>query len=278
MLKSLPTQDNKATSPEVQAPVAEGQQAQHEALETEQPKDLDQVPEEFQGQDRAPEQPRQGQAAEQQQIHNPVPEQPPEEDREPEQAEVQEEAVEPPQAEIEDKEPEVVQVHAQVLLPLLSQNRHVLLPLHLDRQLLIPVGEQNEEVPRAQAWDLEASRAVGAVQALIEGLSRDLLRAPNAFVTKPLGPLQIFLENLSTDGFYTEPEPTQKKKSKVASLRKAIAKRLRPKRFRAKALWRLEDFEFSDVETSRRRRHRRWEDIFNQHEEQLRRVENVRDF
>nr|BAA84943.1 NIK-related kinase [Mus musculus domesticus] len=277
MLKSLPTQDNKATSPEVQAPVAEGQQAQHEALETEQPKDLDQVPEEFQGQDRAPEQPRQGQAAEQQQIHNPVPEQPPEEDREPEQAEVQEEAVEPPQAEIEDKEPEVVQVHAQVLLPLLSQNRHVLLPLHLDRQLLIPVGEQNEEVPRAQAWDLEASRAVGAVQALIEGLSRDLLRAPNAFVTKPLGPLQIFLENLSTDGFYTEPEPTQKKKSKVASLRKAIAKRLRPKRFRAKALWRLEDFEFSDVETSRRRRHRRWEDIFNQHEEQLRRVENDRE-
>ncbi|XP_028626160.1 nik-related protein kinase [Grammomys surdaster] len=271
---SLPTQDNQSSSPEVQAPIPNEQQ---EASETEQPKDLDQVPEEFQGQDRAPEQQRQGQAAEQQQRQNPVPEQQPEQNREPEQAEVQEEAVEPPQAEIEDKEPEVIQVHAQVFLPLLSQNHHVLLPLHLDTQLLIPVGEQNEEAPRAQAWDLEDSRAVGAVQALIEGLSRDLLRAPNAYISKPLGPLQIFLENLSTDGFYTEPEPTQKKKSKVASLKKAIVKRLRPKRFRAKALWRLEDFECSDVEASRRRRHRRWEEIFNQHEEQLRQVENDRE-
>ncbi|XP_031232858.1 nik-related protein kinase [Mastomys coucha] len=276
-LMSLPTQGNKPTSPEVQAPVAEEQQAQHEALETDQPIDLDQVPEEFQGQDRLPEQQGQGQAAEQQQRQNPAPEQHPEQNREPEQAEVQEEAVEPPQAEIEEKEPEVIHVHAQVFLPLLSQNHHVLLPLHLDTQLLIPVGEQNEEVPQAQAWNLDASRAVGAVQALIEGLSRDLLRAPNAFLSKPLGPLQIFLENLSTDRFYTEPEPTQKKKSKVSSLKKALVKRLRPKRFRAKALWRLEDFEFSDVEASRRRRQRRWEDIFNQHEERLRQVENDRE-
>ncbi|GAB1303152.1 Nik-related protein kinase [Apodemus speciosus] len=275
VLMSLPTQDNKPSSPEAQAPVPKEQQAQHEASETEQPDDLDQVPEEFHGQDRAPEQQRQGQAPEQQQ--NPVPEQHPEQNREPEQAEVQEEAVEPPQAEIEDKEPEVIQVHAQVVLPLQSQNHHVLLPLHLDTQLLIPVGEQNEEAPQAQAWDLEASRAVGAVQALIEGLSRDLLQAPNAYISKPLGPLQIFLENLSTERFYSEPEPVQKKKSKVSRLKKAIVKRLVPKRFRAKALWRLEDFEFSDVETSRRRRHRRWEDIFNQHEEQLRQVENDRD-
>ncbi|XP_034341504.1 nik-related protein kinase isoform X2 [Arvicanthis niloticus] len=270
----LPTQDNQPSSPEAQAPIPKEQQ---EALETEQPEDLDQVPEEFQGQDRAPEQQRQGQAAEQQQRQNPVPEQHPEQNREPEQAEVQEEAVEPPQAEIEDKEPEVIQVHAQVFLPLLSQNHHVLLPLHMDTQLLIPVGEQNEEAPQAQAWNLEASRAVGAVQALIEGLSRDLLRAPNAYISKPLGPLQIFLENLSTDGFYTEPEPTQKKKSRVSSLKKAIVKRLRPKRFRAKAIWRLEDFEFSDLEASRRRRQRRWEEIFNQHEEELRQVENDRE-
>ncbi|XP_052027291.1 nik-related protein kinase [Apodemus sylvaticus] len=277
VLMPLPTQDNKPSSPEAQAPVPKEQQAQHDASETEQPEDLDQVPEEFHGQDRAPEQQRQGQAPEQQPRENPVPEQQPEQNGEPEQAEVQEEAVEPPQAEIEDKEPEVIQVHAQVFLPLLSQNHHVLLPLHLDTQLLIPVGEQNEEMPQAQAWDLEASRAVGAVQALIEGLSRDLLQAPNAYISKPLGPLQIFLENLSTDRFYSEPEPIEKKRSKVSSLKRAIAKRLRPKRFRAKALWRLEDFEFSDVETSRRRRHRRWEDIFNQHEEQLRQVENDRE-
>lgn len=276
-LMSPPSQDNKASSPEVQAPIPREQQAQHDALETEQPEDLDQVPEEFQGQDRAAEEQRQGQAAEQEQGQNGVPEQHPEENREPEQAEVQEEAVEPLQAEVEEKDPEVIQVHARVFLPLQSQNHHVFLPLHLDTQLLIPVGEQNEEAPRAQAWDLEASRAVGAVQALVEGLSRDLLRAPNAFTSKPLGPLQILLESLCTNGFYTEPEAVQKKKSRVSSLKKAIVKRLTPKRFRAKSLWRRQDFECSDVESSRRRRQRRWEEIFNQHEEQLREVENDRD-
>lgn len=278
VLMPLPTEDKEPDSPEMQAPVPNEQQAQSEALEAGQLKDLDQVPEEFPGQDRAPEEQRQGQAAEQQQRQNPVPEQNPEQNRAPEQPEVQEQAAEPPQAEIEDKEPEVLQVHAQVFLPLLSQNHHVLLPLHLDTQLLIPVGEQNEESPQAQAWALEASQAIGAVQALIEGLSRDLLQAPNALISKPLGPLQILLENLSSDAFYTQPEQTRKKKSKVASLKQALVKRLSPKRFRAKSLWRIEEFELSDVEASRRRRQRRWEDIFNQHEEELRQVENVRDF
>ncbi|KAL1766843.1 nik-related protein kinase [Sigmodon hispidus] len=273
VLMPLPTQDKEHSPPEVQASMPKEQQAQSEALETGQPKDLDQVPEEFQGQDRVSEQQRQGQAAEQQR-QNPVPEQHQEQNRAPEQPEVQEQAVEPPQAEIEDKEPEVLQVHAQVFLPLLSQNHHVLLPLHLDKQLLIPVGEQNEELPQAQAWALEASQAIGAVQALIEGLSRDLLQAPNAYISKPLGPLQILMENLSTNVFYTQPEQTQKKKSKVSSLKQALAKRLSPKRFRAKSLWRIEEFEFSDLEASRRRRQRRWEDIFNQHEEELRQVEN----
>ncbi|XP_076418933.1 nik-related protein kinase isoform X3 [Peromyscus maniculatus bairdii] len=274
VLMPLPTEDKEPDSPEMQAPVPNEQQAQSEALEAGQLKDLDQVPEEFPGQDRAPEEQRQGQAAEQQQRQNPVPEQNPEQNRAPEQPEVQEQAAEPPQAEIEDKEPEVLQVHAQVFLPLLSQNHHVLLPLHLDTQLLIPVGEQNEESPQAQAWALEASQAIGAVQALIEGLSRDLLQAPNALISKPLGPLQILLENLSSDAFYTQPEQTRKKKSKVASLKQALVKRLSPKRFRAKSLWRIEEFELSDVEASRRRRQRRWEDIFNQHEEELRQVEN----
>lgn len=273
----LPTQDKEPSSPEVQAPIPKEQQAQSEALEPEHPEDLDQVPEEFQGQDRASEQQRQGQAAEQQQRQNQDPDQHLEQNRAPEQPEVQEQAVEPPQAEIEDKEPEVIQVHAQVFLPLLSQNHHVLLPLHLDTQVLIPVGEQNEEPPQAQGWAPEVSQAIGAVQALIEGLSRDLLQAPNAYISKPLGPLQILLENLSADEFYTQPEQTRKKKSKVSSLKKALAKRLSPKRFRAKSLWRIEEFELSDLETSRRRRQRRWEEIFNQHEEELRQVGNVRD-
>ncbi|XP_035306153.1 nik-related protein kinase isoform X2 [Cricetulus griseus] len=270
----LPTQDKEPSSPEVQAPIPKEQQAQSEALEPEHPEDLDQVPEEFQGQDRASEQQRQGQAAEQQQRQNQDPDQHLEQNRAPEQPEVQEQAVEPPQAEIEDKEPEVIQVHAQVFLPLLSQNHHVLLPLHLDTQVLIPVGEQNEEPPQAQGWAPEVSQAIGAVQALIEGLSRDLLQAPNAYISKPLGPLQILLENLSADEFYTQPEQTRKKKSKVSSLKKALAKRLSPKRFRAKSLWRIEEFELSDLETSRRRRQRRWEEIFNQHEEELRQVGN----
>ncbi|XP_040600384.1 nik-related protein kinase [Mesocricetus auratus] len=270
----LPTQDKEPSLPEAQAPIPKEQQAQSEALETGQPEDLDQVPEEFQGQDRAAEQQRQGQAAEQQQRQDQVPEQHPEQDRAPEQPEVQEQAVEPPQAEVEDKEPEVLQVHAQVFLPLLSQNHHVLLPLHLDTQVLIPVGEQSEDSSQAQGWAPEASQAIGAVQALIEGLSRDLLQAPNAYISKPLGPLQILLENLSSNVFYTQPEQTRKKKSKVSSLKQALVKRLSPKRFRAKSLWRIEEFEFSDSETSRRRRQRRWEEIFNQHEEELRQIGN----
>ncbi|XP_005367427.1 nik-related protein kinase [Microtus ochrogaster] len=274
VLMPLPTQDKEPSPLEVQAPITNEQQAQSEPLETGEAKDLDQVPEEFQGQDRASEQQGQGQGADQQQRQNQVPEEHLDQNRAPEQPEVREQAVEPPQAEIEDKEPEVLQVHAQVFLPLLSQNHHVLLPLHLDTQLLIPVGEQNEESPPAQAWALEASQAVGAVQALIEGLSRDLLRAPNAYISKPLGPLQILMENLSSNEFYTQPEQTQKKKSKVSSLKQALAKRLSPKRFRAKSLWRIEEFDLSDLEASRRRRQRRWEDIFNQHEEELRQVEN----
>ncbi|KAK7799319.1 hypothetical protein U0070_008042 [Myodes glareolus] len=274
VLMPLPTQDKEPSPLEVQTPTPKQQEAQSEPLETGEAKDLDQVPEEFQGQDRASEQQRQGQGADQQQRQNQVPEEHLDQNRAPEQPEVREQAVEPPQAEIEDKEPEVLQVHAQVFLPLLSQNHHVLLPLHLDTQLLIPVGEQNEESPPAQAWALEASQAVGAVQALIEGLSRDLLRAPNAYISKPLGPLQILMENLSSNVFFTQPEQTQKKKSKVASLKQALAKRLSPKRFRAKSLWRIEEFDLSDIEASRRRRQRRWEDIFNQHEEELRQVEN----
>ncbi|XP_049980083.1 nik-related protein kinase isoform X4 [Alexandromys fortis] len=274
VLMPLPTQDKEPSPLAVQAPITNEQQAQSEPLETGEAKDLDQVPEEFQGQDRASEQQGQGQGADQQQRQNQVPEEHLDQNRAPEQPEVREQAVEPPQAEIEDKEPEVLQVHAQVFLPLLSQNHHVLLPLHLDTQLLIPVGEQNEESPPAQAWALEASQAVGAVQALIEGLSRDLLRAPNAYISKPLGPLQILMENLSSNEFYTQPEQTRKKKSKVSSLKQALAKRLSPKRFRAKSLWRIEEFDLSDLEASRRRRQRRWEDIFNQHEEELRQVEN----
>ncbi|XP_038171728.1 nik-related protein kinase [Arvicola amphibius] len=274
VLMPLPTQDKELSPQDVQAPIPKEQQAQSEPVETGEAKDLDQVPEEFQGQDRASDQQRQGQGAEQQQRQNQVPEDNLDQNRAPEQPEVREQAVEPPQAEIEDKEPEVIQVHAQVFLPLLSQNHHVLLPLHLDTQLLIPVGEQNEESPPAQAWALEASQAVGAVQALIEGLSGDLLRAPNAYISKPLGPLQILMENLSSNVFYTQPEQTRKKKSKVSSLKQALAKRLSPKRFRAKSLWRIEEFDLSDLEASRRRRQRRWEDIFNQHEEELRQVEN----
>ncbi|XP_041492978.1 nik-related protein kinase-like [Microtus oregoni] len=274
VLMPLLTQDKEPSPLEVQAPITNEQQAQSEPLETGEAKDLDQVPEEFQGQDRASEQQGQGQGADQQQRQNQVPEEHLDQNRAPEQPELREQAVEPPQAEIEDKEPEVLQVHAQVFLPLLSQNHHVLLPLHLDTQLLIPVGEQNEEAPPAQSWALEASQAVGAVQALIEGLSRDLLRAPNAYISKPLGPLQILMENLSSNEFYTQPEQTRKKKSKVSSLKQALAKRLSPKRFRAKSLWRIEEFDLSDLEASRRRRQRRWEDIFNQHEEELRQVEN----
>lgn len=278
VLMPLPAQDKEPSPVQVQAPIPKEQQSQAEPLETGEAKDLDQVPEEFQGQDRASEPQRQGQGPEQQQRQNQVPEEHLDQNRAPEQPEVREQAVEPPQAEIEDKEPEVLQVHAQVFLPLLSQNHHVLLPLHLDTQLLIPVGEQNEESPPAQAWALEASQAVGAVQALIEGLSRDLLQAPNAYISKPLGPLQILMENLSSNVFYTQPEQARKKKSKVSSLKQALAKRLSPKRFRAKSLWRIEEFDLSDLEASRRRRQRRWEDIFNQHEEELRQVENVRDF
>ncbi|XP_073919383.1 nik-related protein kinase isoform X1 [Castor canadensis] len=267
----------QAPLPKEQQPQAKAQVQAHtqaQALASEQPQDLDQVSEEFQGQDQVPEQQRQGQAAEQQQRQNQLPEQHVDQNQAPEQPEVQEQAAEPAQAEIEAQEPESLRVHAQVFLPLLSQNHHVLLPLHLDTQVLIPIGGQAEGPPQAQAWALEPSQAVGSVQALMEGLSRDLLRAPNSHNSKPLGPLQILMENLSSNMFYSQPEQARKKKSKVFSLRQALAKRLSPKRFRAKSLRRPEELELEELEAHRRRRQRRWEDIFNQHEEELRQVEN----
>uniref|UniRef100_H0Y0F9 non-specific serine/threonine protein kinase n=1 Tax=Otolemur garnettii TaxID=30611 RepID=H0Y0F9_OTOGA len=210
---------------QAQAQVPKEQQAQAQDQPSEQPQDLDQVPEEFQGQGQVPEQRQgQGQAPGQQQRQNQVPEQ----NLEPEQPEVQEEASET-EPEAEEEEPESLQVQALVFLPLLSQNHHVLLPLHLDTQVLIPVEEQTEGLSLAQAWVLEPSQAVSSVQALIEGLSRDLLRAPNSDELRPLGPLQTLLENLSSNVFYSQPEQARKKKSRVSSLRQALAKRLSPK-------------------------------------------------
>ncbi|XP_053435711.1 nik-related protein kinase [Nycticebus coucang] len=258
---------------QAQAQVPKEQQAQAQDQASEQPQDLDQVPEEFQGQNQVPEQQGQGQAPGQQQRQDQVPEQHPEQNLEPEQPEVQEEASET-EPEAEEEEPESLQVHARVFLPLLSQNHHVLLPLHLDTQVLIPVEEQTEGLPQAQAWVLEPSQAVSSVQALIEGLSRDLLQAPNSDDSKPLGPLQTLLENLSSNVFYSQPEQARKKKSRVSSLRQALAKRLSPKRFRAKSSRRPEELELSDFEAHRQRRQRRWEEIFNQHEEDMRPVEN----
>ncbi|XP_037844915.1 nik-related protein kinase isoform X3 [Chlorocebus sabaeus] len=255
---------------QVQAQVSKKQQAQ---TQTSEPQDLDQVPEEFQGQDQVPEQQRQGQTPEQQQRHDQVPEQELEQNQEPEQPEVQEQAAEPAQAETEAEEPESLRVNAQIFLPLLSQDHHVLLPLHLDTQVLIPVEGQTERSPQAQAWTLEPPQAIGSVQALIEGLSKDLLRAPNSNNSKPLGPLQTLMENLSSNRFYSQPEQAREKKSKVSTLRQALAKRLSPKRFRAKSSRRPEELELSDLEARRRRRQRRWEDIFNQHEEELRQVD-----
>ncbi|XP_032187110.1 nik-related protein kinase isoform X3 [Mustela erminea] len=275
MLMPLQAQVKASRSLQVQVQVPKEQQAQAQSQTSEEPQDLDQVPEEFQGQDQIPEQQqRQGQAPEQQQRQNQVPEQQLEQNQLPEQPEVQEQAPEPTQAETESEEPESLQVHAQVFLPLLSQNHHVLLPLHLDTQVLIPVEGQNEGSPQAQAWALESPQAVGSVQELIEGLSRGLLRAPNSHNSKPLGPLQTLMENLSSDTFYSQPEQARKKKSKVSSLRQALAKRLSPKRFRAKLSRRPEEFELSDLEACRRRHQNRWEDIFNQHEEELRQAAN----
>uniref|UniRef100_G3SPL0 non-specific serine/threonine protein kinase n=1 Tax=Loxodonta africana TaxID=9785 RepID=G3SPL0_LOXAF len=184
----------KAPRPiQVQAQVLKEQQDQVQAPVSEQPQDLDQVPEEFQGQDQVPEQQqRQGQARELQQGQQQVPEQQLEQN---EQQEVQEQAVEPVQEETEAQEPESLQIHAQVFLPLLSQNHHVLLPLHLDTQVLIPVEGQTGESAQAQAWALEPP----------------------------------------------QPEQARKKKSKVSSLRQALAKRLSPKRFRGKSSQRPEE-------------------------------------
>lgn len=268
----------KAPRPQqVQTQVSKKQQAQGQPQASGEPQDLDQVPEEFQRQDQVPEQQqRHGRVPEQQQRQNHIPEQPLQQNGAPEQPEVQEQAAEPTQAEMEAEEPESLRVHAQVFLPLLSQNHHVLLPLHLDTQVLVPVEGQTEGSPQAQAWALDPTQAVGSVQALIEGLSRDLLRAPNAHNSKPLGPLQILMENLASDVFYSQPEQARKKKSKVSSLRQALAKRLSPKRFRAKLSRRPEAFELSDLEAHRQRRQCRWEDIFNQQEEELRQVANVR--
>ncbi|XP_059765929.1 nik-related protein kinase isoform X1 [Balaenoptera ricei] len=278
MLMPLQTQVKAPRPLQVEAQVPKEQQDQAQPQASGEPQDLDQVPEEFQGQDQVPEQQqRQGQVPEQQQRQNQVPEQQLEQNRAPEQPEVQEQAAEPTQAETEAEEPESLRVHAQVFLPLLSQNHHVLLPLHLDTQVLIPVEGQNERSPQAQAWALEPTQAVGSVQALIEGLSRDLLRAPNSHNSKPLGLLQTLMENLSSDVFYSQPEQARKKKSKVSSLRQALAKRLSPKRFRAKLSRRPEEYELSDLEAHRQRRQRRWEDIFNQHEEELRQVANEKE-
>ncbi|XP_072601055.1 nik-related protein kinase isoform X2 [Vulpes vulpes] len=275
MLMPLQAQVKAPRPLQVQSQVPKEQQAQAQPQTSEEPQDLDQVPEEFQRQDQVPEQQqRQGQAPEQHQRQNQVPEQQLELNQVPEQPEVQEQAAEPTQAETEAEQPESLRVHAQVFLPLLSQNHHVLLPLHLDTQVLIPVKGQTEGSAQAQAWALEPPQAVGSVQELIEGLSRDLLRAPNSHNSKPLGPLQTLMENLSSNMFYSQPEQARKKKSKVSSLRQALAKRLSPKRFRAKVSRRPEDLELSDVEACRRRRQRRWEDIFNQHEEELRQVAN----
>uniref|UniRef100_A0A8C5V5Y5 Nik-related protein kinase n=1 Tax=Microcebus murinus TaxID=30608 RepID=A0A8C5V5Y5_MICMU len=261
---------------QAQTQLPKEQQAQAQAPASEQPQDLDQVPEEFQGQDQVPEH-HQGQGqVPQQQRQNQVPEQQLGQNPAPEQPEVQEEAAEPEQEETEGEEPESLLVHAQVFLPLLSQNHHVLLPLHLDTQVLIPIERecQIEGSPRAQIWALEQPQAIGSVQALIEGLSRDLLQAPNSRNSKPLGPLQTLMENLASDTFYSKPEQARKKKSKVFSLRQALAKRLSPKRFRAKSSRRHEELELSDLEAGRQRRQRRWEDVFNQNEEVSRQVEN----
>nr|XP_040139771.1 nik-related protein kinase isoform X3 [Ictidomys tridecemlineatus] len=273
----LQAQDEAPKPLQVHTPEPKEQQTQAhiQSQASEQPQDLDQVPEEFHGHNQVPEQQqRQGQAAGQQQRQNQVPEQHLEQNQAPEQPEVQEQAAEPAQAEAEGEEPESLRVHAQVFLPLLSQNHHVLLPLHLDTQVLVPIGEQNEGSSQAQGWALEPSQAVDSVQALIEGLSRDLLRAPNSDNSKPLGLLQTLMENLSSNMFYSQPEQARKKKSKVSSLRQALAKRLSPKRFRIKSSRKHEEIELSDLEACRQRRQRRWEDIFNQHEEELRQVEN----
>ncbi|KAK2083657.1 hypothetical protein P7K49_038893 [Saguinus oedipus] len=272
MLMPLQVQGRTPRLLQVQAQLPKKQQTQTQASE---PQDLDQVPEEFQGHNQVPEQQRQGQAPEQQQRHNQVPEQELEQNQAPEQPEVQEQAAEPAQAEAEAEEPESLRVHAQLFLPLLSQNHHVLLPLHLDTQVLIPVEGQTEGSPQAQAWTLETPQAIDSVQALIEGLSRDLLRAPNSNSSKPLGPLQTLMENLSLNRFYSQPEQPRKKKSKVSSLRQALAKKLSPKRFRAKSSRKPEELELSDLEARRQRRQHRWEDVFNQHEEELRQVDKA---
>lgn len=275
MLMPLEPQVKAPRPLQVQAQVPKEQQADAQHQASEELQDLDQVPEEFQGQDQVPEQQRQGQVPEQQQRQNQVPEQQLEQNQSPEQPEVQEQAAEPTQAETEAEEPESLQVHAQVLLPLLSQNHHVLLPLHLDTQVLIPVEGQTEGSPQAQAWALEPLQAAGSVQVLVEGLSRDLLQAPNSHNSKPLGPLQTLMENLSSNMFYCQPEQARKKKSMVSSLRQALAKILSPKRFRIKLSRRPEESELSDLEAHRRRRQHSMR-LFNQHEEELRQVAHVR--
>lgn len=279
MLMPLQAQVKGPRSLRLHAQVPRDQKDQAQPQASERPQDLDRVPEEFQGQNQVPEQQGQVQAPGQQQGQNQLPEQQLEQNQVPEQPEVQEQAAEPTQAETEAEELESLHVQAQVFLPLLSQNHHVLFPLHLDTQVLIPVEGQTEESPQAQAWALEPPQDVGSVQALIEGLSRNLLRAPNSHNSKPLGPLQTLMENLSSNIFYSQPEQAQKKKkSKVSSLRQALAKRLSPKKFRAKLSRRPEEFELLDLQAYRRRRQRRWEDIFNQHEEELRQVASVRYF
>lgn len=281
MLMPLQAQVRVPRSLQLQAQVPKDQKAQAHPQASEEPQDLDRVPEEFQGQNQVLEQQqRQVQDPGQQQGQNQVPEQHLEQNQVPEQPEVQEQAAEPTQAETEAEELESLHVHAQVFLPLLSQNHHVLFPLHLDTQVLIPLEGQTKESHQAQAWAQEPQQGIGSIQALIEGLSRNLLRAPNSHNSKPLGPLQTLMENLSSNMFYFQPEQAQKKKkSKVSSLRQALVKKLSPKKFRAAKLsQRPEELELSDLEDYRRRRQRRWEDIFNEHEEELRQIASVRYF
>ncbi|KAM5221481.1 LOW QUALITY PROTEIN: nik-related protein kinase [Ctenodactylus gundi] len=275
VLMPLPAQGKGPRFLPIPAQVTKKQQAQAQAQAQTQasgrPQDLDQVPQKLQGRNQVPEQQqRQGQAAEQEQRQNQVPDRHLEQNQAPE----QQQPAEASQAKNEAEESESLKVHAQVFLPLLSQNHHVLFPLHLDTQVLIPIRGPTQGSSQAQAWALELPQAVGSVQALIEGLSRDLLQAPDSHNSKPLGLLQTLMENLSSNMFYSQPEQASKKKSKVSSLRQALTKRLSPKRFRTKSSQRPEELEFSDLEICRRRRQQRWVDMFNHHEEELEQVEN----
>lgn len=260
-----------------QLQVCKEQQVQGQAQTSDKPQDLNQVPEEFQGQDQVPDQQqRQGQEPEQKQRYIQLSKQQMEPNKEPEQSEIQTLTSELFQSDLEAEKSESLRVHAQVFLPLLSQNHNVLLPLHLDTQVLIPVEEQTEGSSQAQDWTVEPPEAVGPVQALVEAISRDILQAPNSNNTKSFGPLQTLMANLSSNMFYSHPEQVQKKKSKIFSLKQALTKKLSSKWFQEKLTQKFEDFELSDLEVQRQKSQHRWEDISTQQEEESRQVANVR--